>query len=65
LPHYATLAFHWQQAEDIDRAVHYLEKAGEQARHNGQLQEALSFYNDALNPEAGGALLSRDYYQNQ
>ncbi len=47
-PHYAVLAFHWSKAEIIDKAIDYLEKAGQQALRNYANQEALKFFGDAL-----------------
>ncbi len=54
---YATLAHHWQQAENPTRAIFYLEKAGEWARRSGSAQQALEFYNQALTLEAQAAVL--------
>ncbi len=62
LPYYATLAHHWRQAEDMAKAVYYLEKAGEQARLNGAYQEALAFFNESLALDAQAAVLSQEYY---
>jgi class 3 adenylate cyclase len=47
-PHYAELAHHWQAADDIPKAVHYLEKAGEHARELGDYEEASRFFNESL-----------------
>ncbi|MBI3243067.1 MAG: response regulator [Chloroflexi bacterium] len=47
-PHYPLLAHHWAKAEDVAKAVHYLEKAGEQARQQGAYQEALAYFNESL-----------------
>ncbi len=55
-PHYALLAYHWEQAsggEDggpdaASKALDYLEKAGDQALHNFANEEALSFFERAL-----------------
>ncbi len=48
MPLYAELAHHWQAADDIPKAVHYLEKAGEYARHLGDYEEASRFFNASL-----------------
>jgi predicted ATPase len=47
-PLYAQLAHHWQAADDIPKAVHYLEKAGEYARKLGDYEEASRFFNASL-----------------
>ncbi len=47
-PYYARLANHWTEAQVTDRALHYLEKAGEQALKNFANAEALEFFNQAL-----------------
>ncbi len=46
--HYAVLARHWRQADDVPRAIFYLEKAGEQAQQNGEFEEARDFFNELL-----------------
>jgi CheY-like chemotaxis protein/class 3 adenylate cyclase len=46
--HYATLAHHWKQAEDIATAIAYLEKAGEQARQRGAYDEAQTYFSESL-----------------
>lgn len=52
--YYAQLAHHWQQAEDVTQAIHYWEKAGEQARQMGNLEQAMQYYNNALQLDALG-----------
>ncbi len=47
-PYYADLAYHYEQGEDIPKAVEYLRKAGDQARLNYQNEAALSFYERLL-----------------
>ena len=47
-PRYPLLAHHWRNAEDAARAVHYLEKAGEQAQAQGDAQEAMRYFNESL-----------------
>ncbi|HZJ21948.1 MAG TPA: adenylate/guanylate cyclase domain-containing protein, partial [Anaerolineales bacterium] len=59
---YALLAYHWAQAAQtpdmarnahaIRKAVEYLEKAGEQAMENYANEEAIQFFNQALDCEA-------------
>lgn len=46
--HAALLAFHFSQADVGDRAIHYLEMAGDQAYAIGGLQEAIAHYSDAV-----------------
>jgi class 3 adenylate cyclase len=47
-PHYTEMAYHWQAANEIPKAVYYLEKAGEYARQMGDLEEATRFFNESL-----------------
>jgi CheY-like chemotaxis protein len=58
---YPLLAHHWGRADEPDKAADYLEKAGEQARSNGDQQKALRFFNQALDIEARASVLSDDY----
>jgi class 3 adenylate cyclase len=60
-PYYPLLAHHWGKAEDPARTIHYLEKAGEQARQYGDHQAALRYFNASLALSAQ-AVLSADYY---
>ena len=61
-PHFALLAHHWGKAEDPAKAIYYLEKAGEQARQQGNYQEALQYFNESLALEARASVLSDGYY---
>jgi predicted ATPase len=45
----AELAFHYEKAENIDKAIEYLEKAGDYAKDNYHNTQALDFY-DRLIP---------------
>ncbi|MCB8942827.1 MAG: AAA family ATPase [Ardenticatenaceae bacterium] len=45
---YPLLAYHWQRAENREKAIDYLAKAGEQALHNNTNQEAVNFFSEAL-----------------
>ena len=45
---YADLAFHYETAEIKDKAIDYLEKAGDQAKDRYQNQQALDFYERLL-----------------
>jgi tetratricopeptide (TPR) repeat protein len=47
-PHYPLLAHHWGRADVDDKAVDYLEAAGEQAMRGGAYSEAVVFLKDAL-----------------
>jgi ABC-type oligopeptide transport system substrate-binding subunit/class 3 adenylate cyclase len=44
----ALLAHHWLAAEDEEKAVHYLTRAGDQARQDYALDEAIGHYHDLL-----------------
>ncbi len=59
---YAMLAYHWQRADDMAKAVHYLEKAGEQARLSGDHQAALQYFNASLALDTQAAVLSQEFY---
>ena len=41
-------AHHWQSANEIPKAIEYLEKAGEHARQMGDFEEATRFFNKSL-----------------
>ncbi|GAK56713.1 guanylate cyclase [Candidatus Vecturithrix granuli] len=45
---YADLAFHYEKAEIKDKAINYLQKAGDQAKERYQNQQALDFYERLL-----------------
>ncbi|MEA2141595.1 MAG: hypothetical protein QOI64_25 [Solirubrobacteraceae bacterium] len=47
-PHYALLAHHWARADDPEKTVTYLERAGQQALRSGAFREALMFLTDAV-----------------
>jgi class 3 adenylate cyclase/tetratricopeptide (TPR) repeat protein len=51
-PYYALLAHHWSKAEVPEKALLYLEQAGEQALRTGAYQEAVDFLRQAR--ELGG-----------
>lgn len=50
-PYYALLAYHWQKAEVLDKAVTYLLQAGEQTKKRGAYAEAIAFFTLALTLE--------------
>ena len=43
------LAFHWKQAGEPDKAIGYLEQAGELSLRNGAYSEAVEFFENAMN----------------
>jgi len=47
-PYYPLLAHHWLRANERERALEYLERAGDQALQEGAFQEALRFFEDAI-----------------
>jgi class 3 adenylate cyclase/tetratricopeptide (TPR) repeat protein len=47
-PHYPLMAHHWRRADDISRAINYLEKAGEDALHHYANEEAVNFFSEAI-----------------
>lgn len=47
-PYYSLLAYHWAHAEDEEKAVEFLERAGEQALHGGAYREAVACFREAL-----------------
>ncbi|OQY44300.1 MAG: hypothetical protein B6242_13015 [Anaerolineaceae bacterium 4572_78] len=46
--YYGNLAYHYEQASIIDKAIEYLQKAGNYAQSNYQNQQALDFYDKLL-----------------
>jgi predicted ATPase len=44
----AILAYHWREARDLDRTVHYLLMAAERAGRGGAEAEAVTLYNQTL-----------------
>ncbi|WKZ35474.1 MAG: adenylate/guanylate cyclase domain-containing protein [Anaerolineales bacterium] len=58
--YYPVLAHHWKQADVPQKAIEYLEKAGEMAFRNGAYREAIQFFSQALEKAktAGDANLS-------
>ena len=52
---YAQLAHHWQLAEEPAKTIQYLEKGGETARQQGDIDRAVQLYNQALKLEADSA----------
>jgi class 3 adenylate cyclase len=59
--HFPLLAQHWSKAEDVAKAIHYLEQAGEQAQRRGDYQAALTYFNQSLALSTSSAVLSADY----
>ena len=47
-PYYPVLAHHWQAAEEKEKAVHYLNLAGERALRSGVYREAARFFTRLL-----------------
>ncbi len=52
--YYPLLVHHWRNAEDLDKQIFYLEKAGEQALNNYANPEALFYFNELLSIAAKG-----------
>jgi class 3 adenylate cyclase len=48
VPPYAEIAHHWRSANEIPKAIEYLEKAGEHARQMGDFDAATRFFNESL-----------------
>lgn len=51
-PYFPLLAFHWSRAEVTDRALAYLERAGQQALERHANEEAARFFGEALAVQA-------------
>jgi len=47
-PYLSLLVHHWRAADDLPKAISYLDKAGRQALHEGAFQEAIDFLGEAL-----------------
>lgn len=58
-PVYGLLAYHWQQAEEIENATRFLEQAGEQALQAGVNQEATVFFSQLIALHQPSTLVSR------
>lgn len=57
-PYYHLLAFHYDKAREVESAVLYLEKAGEQSTRGGAYQEAADCYKAILDHCAAGAYIA-------
>lgn len=55
-PHLALLAYHWGQAADPVKTVHYLELAGNKAVRDGAFREGIVFLTQAIELMEGGAI---------
>ncbi|RME28665.1 MAG: hypothetical protein D6798_01880 [Deltaproteobacteria bacterium] len=68
-PHYPRLAWHWSRADRIDKALHYLEKAGDQALAEGAYHEAERAFRQALEmpgaPQTDDSFLRRAHWHRQ
>jgi len=62
VPYYPFLAQHWSKAEDMAKAIEYLQRVGEQAQQRGDYQEAIRYVNESLALNAQAAVLSAGYY---
>lgn len=58
-PHFALLAYHWEQAGETDRAIDYLIKAGQTTLRGGSYNEAIGFLRRAI--ALGKELDSKDF----
>ena len=47
-PHYSLLAHHWSRSDETDKALYYLDLAGQQALRNFANAEAITFFTEAL-----------------
>jgi class 3 adenylate cyclase/tetratricopeptide (TPR) repeat protein len=54
-PYFPLLAYHWTRADDPQRAIAYLEQAGERALRDFSNEEAIRFYTEALDLANAGA----------
>jgi tetratricopeptide (TPR) repeat protein len=52
-PFYSALAYHWERAQEADKTLDYLDRAGEQALQSGAYEEAIRFLSHALALHAG------------
>lgn len=48
VPHYPLLAHHWSRAEVPEKAILYLENAGQEAFRNGAFREVIDFIQEAV-----------------
>ena len=59
--HFRAVADQWQAAEETTRAIEYLEKAGELAQSEGDLELARAYYQRSLELSASSSVLSSEY----
>lgn len=59
--HLADLAHHWQQAEEWEKAISYMEQAGQQAHQQGTLAQAMEWFTRARELTQRTSLLSAEY----
>ena len=62
---YAVLANHWRKADDIAKAIDYLEKAGQQALQEGDYEQAEVYFRECLQLDATAAVLSTEFFKNK
>jgi DNA-binding response OmpR family regulator/tetratricopeptide (TPR) repeat protein len=62
-PHFATLANHWQNADDTAKAIDYLEKAGQSALQIGDYEQAERYFKECLELDATAAVLSAEFFE--
>jgi adenylate cyclase len=60
-PYGSILARHWRQADEMSRALDYLEMAGRHAMAKGAHEEAERLFQESLELEAQSAVLRRGY----
>lgn len=58
---YPSLMYHWEQAEEVEKVLHYLELAAQHAHQQGNLALALEYLNKAESINKSSSLLSAEY----
>ena len=59
--HFPAVADHWLAAEEMTRAIEYLEKAGQLARSEGDLERAQVYFQRSLELTSSSSVLSEGY----
>ncbi|TNE51759.1 MAG: response regulator [Deltaproteobacteria bacterium] len=60
-PHYPSLIYHWEQAEETEKVLHFLELAGQAAHEEGEHALALEYLEKAKHLNKRSSLLSAEY----
>ena len=60
---FESLGRHWKSADDTEKAIKYLERAGQQALRQGDFQKAEGYFQECLELEANASVLSQTFQE--